>query len=44
VVSEPKREQRWVLNREPRMAPEAYAKVMQILKKLGFDEAKLIKG
>lgn len=44
VVSEPGRKYLWILNREPQMKPEAYAKVLSALKELGFDEAKLIKG
>lgn len=43
VVSEPGRKYLWVLNREPQMKPEVYAKVMGVLKELGFDEGKLIK-
>jgi len=44
VVSEPGRKYLWILNREPVMKPEVYAKVLATLKELGFDEAKLIKS
>lgn len=42
VVSEPKREYLWILNREPAMRQETYNKILARLKELNFDVSKLI--
>lgn len=44
VVSEPSRKYLWVLNREPAMGAEPWAKMEALLKELGFDPARLIRG
>ena len=40
-VSEPRREYLWVLSRTPKVAPEAYAALLERLHARGFDTAKL---
>jgi apolipoprotein D and lipocalin family protein len=42
VVSEPGRKYLWILNREPVMQKETYGKILERLKELGFDTAKLM--
>jgi apolipoprotein D and lipocalin family protein len=43
VVSEPKREYLWVLAREPEMAPAAYEQILEKVRGLGLNPAKLVK-
>lgn len=43
VVSEPKREYLWILARAPQMKPDEYALIMERVKALGLDPAKLVK-
>jgi apolipoprotein D and lipocalin family protein len=42
AVSEPKREYLWILSRTPKVAPQAYAALLQRLTAQGFDTAKLV--
>lgn len=42
AVSEPKREYLWILSRTPKVAPQAYAALLQRLAAQGFDTGKLV--
>jgi apolipoprotein D and lipocalin family protein len=42
AVSEPKREYLWILARTPKVAPQAYAALLQRLAAQGFDTSKLV--
>jgi len=42
AVSEPKREYLWILARTPKVAPQAYAALLQRLAAQGFDTARLV--
>ena len=43
VVSEPKRQYLWILARESRMEPATYERILEKIRALGLDPAKLIK-
>ena len=43
VVSEPKREYLWILARAPQMSPAEYDRILERLRILGLDPAKLVK-
>lgn len=43
VVSEPKREYLWILARAPQMEPLAYERILEKVRGLGLDPAKLVK-